>query len=185
MEKGIICFETGQFNRRNENEFYALPLLEFLKSAWGINFIYRPIATLQDLRFYFEQIGKTSNKNKYGIVYFSFHGSPENIFLPGSGNIPLSTIMEEAAATGAFDGRHVHFGTCETLDCEDNVIRDLKRNTGAKSISGYTEEVDSISAYINELAYFDQILRYSSKVTIKKHMEDYQTQLEKLGFCIY
>lgn len=185
MEKGIICFETGQFNRRTENEFYALPLLEFLKSARGINFIYRSIATLQDLRFYFEQIGKSSYKNKYGIVYFSFHGSPETIYLPGSGNIPLSTIMEEAAATQAFKDCHIHFSACETLNCEDTVIRDLKRNTGAKSVSGYSEEVDSVLAYINELAYFDQLFRFSSKATIKKHMEDYQTQLEKLGFCIY
>ncbi len=41
MEKGIICFETGEFAKYStENRFAALPLLEFMKQAMGIDFIY-------------------------------------------------------------------------------------------------------------------------------------------------
>ena len=36
MEKGIICFETGEFAKyRTDNQFAALPLLEFMKQQMG------------------------------------------------------------------------------------------------------------------------------------------------------
>ncbi|MDE6229155.1 MAG: hypothetical protein K2M40_05140 [Muribaculaceae bacterium] len=188
MERGIICFETGEFaQRRTENEFYALPLLQFLESALGIPYIYRQIATRQELEYYLNKIGEQHYHNKFGVVYFSFHGEPENICLRRNGhdNISLEDLAEMGAISEAFKDRHVHFSTCETLNCEDAIIKRFKRNVGAKSISGYTKCVDATAAYINELAYMHQIFQYDTITTLKKHMADYQAQLNKLGFTIY
>ena len=105
MERGIICFETGEFaQRRTENEFYALPLLQFLESALGIPYIYRQIATRQELEYYLNKIGEQHYHNKFGVVYFSFHGEPENICLRRNGhdNISLEDLAEMGAISEAF-----------------------------------------------------------------------------------
>ena len=187
MEKGIICFETGEFAKyRTENQFAALPLLEFMKQAMGIDYIYRQIATRQELEYYLKKIGDKHFQNKFGVVYFSFHGEPENLCLSqnGKSNVSFDDLAEIAAPYESFLDRHIHFSSCETLKCDDDIIRKFKRNIGAKTVSGYTECVDSTAAFINELAYFHQIFSYSSLATIKKHMADYQNQLSKLGFTI-
>ncbi len=119
-------------------------------------------------------------------MYFCFHGEPENLCLSqnGKNKVSFDDLAEMAAPYESFISRHIHFGSCETLNCEEEIIRRFKRNVGAKTVSGYTECVDSTAAFINELAYFHQIFSYSTLTTIKKHMVDYQKQLSKLGFTI-
>lgn len=187
MEKGIICFETGEFAKYStENQFVALPLLEFMKHAMGIDFIYRQIVTRQELQYYLQKIGDKRFQNKFDVIYFSFHGKPENLCLTQNGKdlISFDDLVEMGAPCNSFYGRHIHFSSCETMNCEDDVIRRFKRNIGARSVSGYTECVDSTAAFINELAYFHQIFLYNTVATYKKHMSDYQQQLNKLGFTI-
>jgi hypothetical protein len=186
MEKGIICFETGEFAKyRTENQFYALPLLQFLESTMDIKYIYRQIATFEELRYYMKIIGAKHFQNDFGVVYFSFHGCPGSIALKGTGNISLDMLAEESAGNESLLGRHVHFSSCETLKCDEEDIMYFKRNVGAKTVSGYTKEVDATQAYINEILYFNQIFRYSTVQTIKKHMENLQSEINKLGFQIY
>ncbi len=183
MKKGIICFETGEFESyRTEYPFHALPLLQFLKSTMGVEFIYRQIATFEELKYYMKVIGA---RNDYGVVYFSFRGSPGNITLKGTGDIPLEMLAEETAGNEALLGRHVHFGSGDTLKCDEEEIVAFKRNVGARSVSGYTKVVDTTQTYINEMLYFHQIFRFSTVQTIKKHMEDYQPEIDKLGFQVY
>lgn len=187
MEKGIICFETGEFAKNStDSQFYALPLLEFMKQAMGINFIYRQIVTRQELEYYLRKIGETRFQNKFDVIYFSFHGQPENICLTrnAKGLISFEDLAEMAAPYKSFKERHIHFSSCETMNCEEEMICRFRRNVGAKSVSGYTECVDSTAAYINELAYFHQIFLYNTVATYKKHMADYQQQLNKLGFTL-
>lgn len=187
MEKGIICFETGEFAKyRTENQFAALPLLEFMKRQMGIDYIYRQIATRQELEYYLKKIGDKHFQNKFGVVYLSFHGMPENICLSqnGKNNVSFDDLAEMVMPYESFLNRHIHFSSCETMNCDDAIARRFKRKTGAKTVSGYTETVDSTAAFINELAYFHQIFLYSTLSTIKKHMADYRNQLSKLGFTI-
>jgi hypothetical protein len=94
-------------------------------------------------------------------------------------------LAEESAGNESLLGRHVHFSSCETLKCDEEDIMYFKRNVGAKTVSGYTKEVDATQAYINEILYFNQIFRYSTVQTIKKHMENLQSEINKLGFQIY
>lgn len=183
MEKGIICFETCEFAKYStENQFVALPLLEFMKQAMGIDFIYRQIATRQELEYYLKKIGDKQFQKKFDVVYFSFHGKPENLCFSQKRKrlVSFDDLAKIAAPYESFLHRHIHFSSCETLDCDDEIICRFKRNVGAKTVSGYTECVDSTAAFINELAYFHQIFLYSTVSTYKKHMADYQQQLNKL-----
>lgn len=177
MGKGIICFETGEFAKYStKNQFAALPLLEFMKQAMSIDYIYRQIATRQELEYYLKKIGDKRFQNNFDVIYFCFHGEPGSLFLTQNGKslVSLDDLAEMAAPYESFLHRHIHFGSCETLNCDDEIIRRFKRNVGAKTVSGYTESVDSTAAFINELAYFHQIFLYSTVATYKKHMEDYQ-----------
>jgi hypothetical protein len=187
MEKGIICFETGEFAPyKTCDAFNALPLLQFIEKTMDVKFIYRQIATFDELSYYLKKIGNKHFRNDYGVVYFSTHGSPGHIHLVGNAkDISFDDIAEVAGVNESFKGQHVHFSSCETLNCDEDVIRRFKRDTGAKSISGYEETVNAAQAYINELAYFHQIFNFSTLQTIRKHMDDYQSQLNKLGFKIY
>ena len=184
MQTGIICFETGQFRSYNtDNEFYALPLLQYLESAWHVDYIYRQIASIEDFKYYFQKISQERFRQKYGIIYFSFHGSQMSIQLP-EGDVSLDEIGEIAKSCGAFEGRHIHFSSCETLNCDEAVIKRFKRLTKAETVSGYTTRVDSVKSSVNELAYFDQIFNYNTVGTVAKHMRNYQEILDKLGFRI-
>lgn len=187
MEKGIICFETGEFKQyRTENQFAALPLLEFMKQQMKIDYVYRQIVTREELEYYLKKIADKHFQNKFGVVYFSFHGAPGVLSLTrnGKNNISLDEIADMVKSYDSFLNRHIHFSTCETLKCDEEIIKRFKREVGARTISGYTEQVDSTAAFINELAYFHQIFKYTSIATYKKHMADYQNQLNKLGFTI-
>lgn len=187
MVKGIICFETGEFAPYlTSDAFNAQPLLQFMESAMDVKVIYRHIATLEELTFYLKKIGEQHFRNQYDVVYFSSHGSKGNIKLIGAKKpVTLDMIAEVAKEHDSFKERHVHFSSCETFSCDDELIRQFKRSTGALTVSGYEETVDATQAYINELAYFHQLQSFSTVQTIKKHMGDYQSQLDKLGFKIY
>lgn len=188
MIKGIICFETGEFaSYRTENQWNALPLLKFMESEMHIPYIYRQIATRQELEYYLNKIGEDHFKNKFDVVYFCFHGSPGQICLDKRGKITLTLddLAELGAVKKVFLNRHIHFGSCETMDCNEDDIKEFRRNVGAKSVSGYTKCVMSDAAFINELAYFHQIKNFQSIQTLKKHMSNYQAELNKLGFIIY
>ncbi len=125
MEKGIICFETGEFAKYStENQFAALPLLEFMKQAMGIDYIYRQIATRQELEYYLKKIGDKRFQNKFDVVYFSFHGKPENLCLTQNGKslVSLDDLAEMADPYESFIHRHIHFSSCKTLDCDDEKL---------------------------------------------------------------
>ncbi len=187
MDKGIICFETGEFEKyRTTNQFAAQPLLEFMKQQMGIDYIYRQIVTINELKYYLKKIADKHFQNKFSVVYFSFHGAPYNLCLTqdGKNNISLDDIADMATPYDSFVNRHIHISTCETLKCDEEIVKRFKRVVRAKTVSGYTECIDSTAAFINELAYFHQIFNYASVATYKKHMADYQNQLNKLGFVI-
>lgn len=185
MKNGIICFETGQFRDYNtDNEFYAFPLLQYLEQARHIQYIYRQIASIEDFKYYFKKISQSRFQDKYGIIYFSFHGNSAGIQLP-DGDVSLNEIANIAAEFGAFEGRHIHFSSCETLKCNEDLIKRFKRKTKAETVSGYTTCVDCVKSSVNELAYFDQIFNYKTVGTVAKHMHNYQAILDELGFCIF
>lgn len=184
MINGIICLETGEFEpRRTTDEFYALPLLQFMEKALGIHFIYRHVATIEELEYYIRKIGEQRFKNKFDVIYFSCHGSRGSIYLGGK-SINLDQLRDMAEPFKSFQSRHIHFGSCETLDEDEQIIKTFKRQVEAASVSGYTREDDSIQAYINELAYFHQLFLWKGISTVRNHMEDYQHQLDNLGFEI-
>ena len=190
MKTGIICFETEWEHtiKQNRLSLHARSLLGFLEKSWGCKVIYRRVATKGELQYYLRRFA-TSEYNDYSIFYLSFHGDTHSIFLEGEKKTEKKLTLKELAdmAKGVFTDRFVHFSSCRTLLGSDKELEEFKNDTGALYLSGYTTKVDSILSAINDIAYFDQILRHQTKkALIASAMEKYYNGLsQKLGFKIF
>ena len=178
MKTGIICLETEWEHtiKQNRLSLHTRSLLGFLEKSWGCKVTYRRVATKGELQYYLRRFA-TSEYNDYSI------------FLEGEKKTEKKLTLKELAdmAKGVFTDRFVHFSSCRTLLGSDKELEEFKNDTGALYLSGYTTKVDSILSAINDIAYFDQILRHQTKkALIASAMEKYYNGLsQKLGFKIF
>lgn len=190
MKNGIICLETEweHTTKQSQLSLHTKSLLDFLEKSWKCKVIYRRVATKAELQYYLKKFG-TQGYNEYKIFYLSFHGDTHSIFLEGEKKAEQRLTLGELAdmANGAFVNRFVHFGSCRTLLGNVDELERFKNNTGAVYLSGYTKTVDSVLSAINDIAYFDQILRHQTKTTlIAPAVEKYYEGLsKKLGFKVF
>ena len=182
MRKGIICLETEWqiTKKRSQLSLNSEPLLRFLEESLGISYIYRRIATLGELEYYLKQFRK-NDYDKYEIFYFNFDGT-HGIQLEGEKDF-LS--LDDLLAIGGevFNNRFVHFSSCRTLLGSQVAIDKFKKESGAKSVSGYTKSVDSILSAIHDIALFRECLEKKQISTIFRQLKlMYGGLQEKLGF---
>lgn len=187
-KNGIICLETEWEHtvKRNKRLINTKPLLEFLEKSSGCEFIYRRVATKSELQYYLKRFN-LAEYDDYSIIYLSFHGNTHSIILEGEkGDDAILTLSELAnMADGIFRDRFVHFSSCRTLFGSEKELENLKIETGAKYISGYTKSVDGILSAINDIAYFDRIFNYATIKGVASAMDKLYSGLGKeLGFKI-
>ena len=187
MKKGIICIETEWEVTKRDNRRYmgTDSMLRFLHEVHQIPFIYRSVATERELAYYLKEFGKVEYQKKYSILYFSFHGDTHAIRLEGDNkDISLSELSQYGS--DAFADRLVHFSSCNTMLKGESLVNEFKKETGAKFVSGYTKEVDTMRSCIHDLSLFDTFLSYKKVPAIIKRMENVYGGLSKeLGFKIY
>jgi len=187
MAKGIFCLETEwEFtSQKLKDETTIQPMLDFMKNSNKMEYVYRRVATRADLFFYLKQLKKVTF-NKYEIVYLSFHGQTQSIFLEGENKKDAFISLTELAeiANGAFKDKFVHFGTCRTLLGSESTLEEFKTLTGAKFISGYTRSVDYTHSSLMDIAYFNELNKISVKYNTVRSLLDkrYGGLKEELGF---
>lgn len=182
MKQGIICIETEweittKGNRRN---IYSKPLMQFLSDMYQVNYIYRRVATLEELKYYLK---KFANKeySKYNIIYFSFHGQTHEICLESGESISLTELSQQAH--GLLKDKFVHFSSCRTLLGSQDAINQFAKESGAKLVTGYTKSVDSDLSAIHDVALISQELSHTQLPAIIRNMEKLYSGIEgKLGF---
>ena len=190
MKKGIICLETEWevTTKRNRRDMDTNSMLRFLHEVHKIPFIYRTVATKEELSYYLKKFNTVESHDKYSILYFSFHGEMHTIQLEGGKRNEKAVSLSDLAEIGGsvFRDRLVHFSSCNTMLKSDSMINDFKEETGAKIVSGYTKEVDTMLSCIHDLSLFDTFLSYKQVPAIKRRMETVYNGLSKeLGFKIY
>lgn len=181
--KGIICIETecDITTEKNKLPLNSEHLLQFLSKAYNIPYIYRKVATLDELRYYFKKLKKKEYSENYHFFYFSFHGEPHQIYFESGESLKLSELSD--MAKGVFEGKFVHFGSCETMHCSESIIEEFCNSTGARMVSGFTKKVDSDLCAIHDLALIAETISYKQISTIIKHMNNLYGGLQKkLGF---
>lgn len=183
MEKGIICIETEweittKASRRYLN---SEPLLQFLSKTHGVPYIYRKVATIEELKYYFKHFSKKEYSNKYNVFYFSFHGETHVISLESGEFLDLEQLAD--MANGLFEGKYVHFGSCRTMLGSQTRIEQFRECTGAKMVSGFTTSVDCTLCAIHDAAFIAEIMTCKQTSAIISHMNRLYGGLQKkLGF---
>lgn len=105
---GIICVETEfevtkSKNKLNTNSEH---LTKYISEEFGIPYIYRRVATIEEFKYYIKQF-KKKEYQKYNIVYFSFHGDTHSICFEGSGTYDMNELS--GICEGCFEDKYVHF----------------------------------------------------------------------------
>ena len=182
MKKGIICIETEceLTIKKNRLDLNSELLMQFLSKSCNIQYIYRRVATIEELRYYFKQLSKKEYSD-YNIIYFSFHGDTQGISLESG---KFLTLEELAAMTqGLFEGKYVHFGSCRTMLGSQVKLDDFCSSSKAKMVTGFTKSVDPVLSAIHDAALINEILKCKHSATVIAHMSSlYDGLQQKLGF---
>lgn len=159
--------------------------MKFVGEMYGVPYIYRRVATFEELKYYLEQFSKKEYMNNYSILYFSFHGNTHAIHLEGEkDDLQLDTLLEIGG--NVFENRLVHFSSCRTLLGSTLKAEAFKANSKAKILSGYTKSVDSSLSAIHDIALFGEYLTKVRSGTIFNSLEKNFRGLEDtLGFIYY
>ena len=156
------------------------PALKLLEQVCDIKHVFRKVATIHDFRHYLKRTTNAS-LSKDSIIYLAFHGKPGLIQLGDSTEITVDEIAEEFPAL--FADKIVHFGSCSTLRMNEEELKEFKKISGARLVSGYTKDIDFIDSTILDVAYFNQ-LQYLERVGVigKRMYKLYPGLCERLGF---
>jgi len=185
--KKIFCLETewDLSAKRMRDKMSVQPLLNFLDHSKGVEFVFRNVASREDLKYYLKQLSYKTYTD-YQIVYLAFHGSSKAIKVPSEPNNPLSFTELVDISKGAFQDKIIHFGSCRTFNTSDRVIQEFKEQVGAELVSGYTKTIDFIRSAIMDIAYFSELVRITNTGVIEKRIDTLYGNLKKeLGFKIY
>ena len=166
-----------------KNRSSALNLLEFLENDPNtrIPFVFRKVATSEEFIYYIGHLDYDSYKS-YNIVYLCFHGSDNTIGFADKNLMNLTDLATDFA--GMFKGKNVHFGSCSTLNISEDEIKEFKRISGARMVSGYKDDVDCVDAFIFELWLLNTIDKYPEyagkriKALAEKQMPYYCNELQ-------
>lgn len=183
----IFCLETewNQSKHDLKSKSSALSLLEFLENANGTKYIFRQVATNNDFEYYMGHLLYDSY-NAYNMVYLCFHGSDSKIHFANGKPCDIMEFAKEHK--GIFLHRNVHLGSCSTLNMEEEDIKEFKRLTGARMVTGYSKDVAFIDSFVFELELLNAICNHSDYAAIRlyKYMNERMPYYVKnFGFVSY
>jgi hypothetical protein len=123
---------------------------------------------------------KLWKKRSYGILYLAFHGFRGGISLDDGTSVNLKQL---ASLIGhSFNGRTVHFGSCETLNTRRKDIENFLANTGVSLVTGYVKEINWAESAALDLLLFDWLQRGED---MKKFQSKYRELIKINGLRVF
>jgi hypothetical protein len=155
--KGIFCLE-GDWDIDLRKHYSVEPVLRLLKDAEGVSFIHRRLGTIPELEYYLKK-WTLKRYAHYPILWLSFHGDPEVIWMTKSLDVRKSLTLEQLAEilAGKCEGRIIHLGSCATMQTHGARINTFVRETGAMAVCGYSEYVDWTISTAFEIILFSRM----------------------------
>ena len=162
--RNIYCLEVNwRTNPRCRQS--VRPMLDILRDAAGIKYIYRKCNTREEFFEYLRQYTFERYRN-YTILYIAFHGRPNKIQI-GRDLVTLREIAD--ILEGFLAHRVVYFGSCSTMRTKRANIDDFLHRTKADILAGYSKDVDFIQATAWELCcFFDPKIIFQLTDQIKR-----------------
>lgn len=184
-QRGVFCIETVWYG--TEDKTSMRPVLEALRDSYmSVPVVYRSAVTQDELKHNLME-WKSLDARQYPILYLGYHGEAESIVLGERGFFGKSEITIEQLAqglAGECKDRVVHFGSCSTLDVDDELIEHFLNQTGASAISGYRESVEWTESVAFDVLYI-QMMQYGGgralTPNVMKSIRDGNTK--RWGLC--
>lgn len=144
--KGIFCIE-GIWEDDLRKKSSIRPILELLENHQNIPFIYHDCATFEELEYFVNKWSLQRYQN-YPILYFAFHGNPNEIMF---GNKPYSLDQLADILYNKCKNSVIIFGSCSTLAIDKRHLNRFLKATGALAICGYKNSVDWLESTAFEM----------------------------------
>jgi hypothetical protein len=191
MSKARVVVLEGTWWSNHEVPL-VLPYFNALSiSHREIDLSHRTIRSAEDIAYYVSKI----SKNSKAMLYFACHGE-EMQLKPSGENSKISQQELIEALTNAKEGAisFVHFGCCEMVEPRSRraSFEKIMEVTGAKWVSGYTEEVDWLTSTLLDLALVKEVFvpyyvasdgrAASLKRKAKNFVSAYEQLARALGF---
>lgn len=175
---GVFCLE-GPWSDLLTDGSSVRPLLELLERRRVIEFAHRDAATVPEFENYLRQWSQ-KRYAKLGFGYLAFHGEKGTLWV-GQEEYSIEQLAE--LLDGRLEGRILYFGSCSTLQVDDDRIENLRARTGARAVCGYTRDVDWIESAAFELNLIDAVAWYSRIDAVFNHLRrNHGGACERLGF---
>lgn len=183
---GIWCME-GDWSSRVTDVRSVRVIMQALKDDDRINLVYRHLNRPEDLDVALR--GWTQKQHdSYRFGYLALHGAPETVFI---GRRKVTWEHIESVAAGALKGgegrsaKHLHFGSCLVMDTDEPRREEFRRRLGARSVSGFTQEVDWFESLAFELILFDALTHYKRIDAVEHYLRKVAGSLwDRTGFVL-
>ncbi|NJK81075.1 MAG: hypothetical protein HC914_14740 [Chloroflexaceae bacterium] len=180
-EKHIACLESLWDDEIEENPLSILPVLELIARLYEVRFIRLTCNTEGEFAYNLDLISK---EKRYDILYFAFHGEPGTLYLHDETELTLDVLAD--LMKRRFAGWIVHFGSCGTMDIEEEALATFAERTGVAMLVGYTEAVDWGESAALDLLFFTAIQSYVDLNAFWNYFSArYSDIIDATGFCIY
>lgn len=153
---GIFCIE-GEWESDLKDQSSIRPLVDFLANSNAlIPPIYRRVATSESFAYFAKQ---WKNYPNHTIGYFSFHGAKGSLSL-GKERLDLAALGE--LLEGSCHEKHIVLSSCQTLSVPNEALEAFRKQTGARSISGYAKSPDWIESSAFDVILMTNLLYHNS-----------------------
>ncbi len=151
------------------------------ESTLEVPYIYRDIATKEELYFYIKKWTQAKHSD-YPILYLAFHGSSGCIclFKDNGRETTITTDDLFDLLKGKCHRRVIHFGSCKSLDMNGHTVNKYLKSSGAVSISGYVADVDWVLSSVFEMYYLFELQK--NKFTKSGMQAVYKRLHKRAGF---
>lgn len=177
---GVFCLE-GDWDPDLRRQGSVEPILQMLASVGLAEYVHRNVATIDQFTYYLQR-WSLKKYDSFGLLYLPAHGSGNELHL-GKDSVSLDHIGE--VLEGKARGRVIHFGGCDTLDIDDEVLRSFAKRTGASAVTGYRATVDWLEAATLEAVLLERLSRGKRTDAFYNHLaKDYGPLVERLKLVI-
>jgi len=183
MKKGIFCLE-GLWHEDLRKRSTVKPILELLTLNSEIPYIHSDCATEAEFKFYIQK-WKTSEYNRYPILYLAFHGLENGIIIDDE-VFTLDNLSSELK--GECKNRVFMLASCSSVKTDKRNLKRFLRETNALAICGYRKVVPWITSTAFELmllsAMQNNALDGRGIEAVQRHAESISKIFKELDFLM-
>lgn len=179
---GLLCLE-GEWDEDNPTSRMSVePTLRLLEKANYFDVVHRDVCTEQEFWRHLDRWAYHKAFKDYKTLYLGFHGSPHRFYI---GELPIGLEQLSQRLEGQCADSLIYFASCGVLGADESTLKTFCKQTGAKAVMGYTEEVDWLESAAFELINLGTIANTASaKIAYKAVMKGYGELATRLGFRV-